>query len=450
MSARVTADAIVLGAGAAGLAAAAELARAGRSVLVIEARDRIGGRVWTRRRRDVSLPLELGAEFVHGRGAETLALARRAASPLVDVPWEHWIASPNGRAGALRPMQEFFPRIERAMKPALSLRHDVPFAEYLARRRRAFGAAAPFARLLVEGFDAAEPERASTRAIAEEWTGEGAADAPTFRLLGGYGPLLDELARAARQHGARMQLQTAVQAVRWRAAGRGARRVEVEGRFLDAPYRASAACAVVALPLGVLQEPRGSRGAVEFDPPLQAKRAALEQLASGPVLKVLLRFREPFWEELDGGRYRKAAFFHAPRAAVPTFWTALPLRAPVLVGWAGGPRAARLSGVAPARITRHALDGLAEVFGSRGAARAQALLVAADVHDWSLDPYARGAYSYVVAGGRTARGRLAAPLKDTLFFAGEAADTGGNAATVEGALASGRRAAAEALKRLRR
>jgi monoamine oxidase len=441
------ADILVLGAGAAGLAAAAELARAGRSVLVIEARDRIGGRVWTRRRRDVAVPLELGAEFVHGRGAETTALARRVAAPLIDVPWAHWIASSNG--AGLRPMKEAFSRIERAMKPALSLRHDVPFADYLARRRRAFGGAARFARLLVEGFDAAEPQRASTRVLAEEWTGGGAADAPTFRLAGGYGPLLEELARTARQHGARLQLQTAVHSVRWREAGRAARRVEFEGRFLGEPFRAAARVAVITLPLGVLQLPPGVPGAVRFDPPLQAKRAALEQLATGPVVKVLLRFREPFWEHLDGGRYRDAAFFHAPRAAVPTFWTALPLRAPVLVAWAGGPRAARLAGAAPGKVTRHALEGLAAAFGPRGAARARSLLVAADVHDWSTDPFARGAYSYVIAGGRTARRRLAAPLQGLLLFAGEAADTSGNAATVEGALQSGRRAASEALKRLR-
>ena len=80
--------------------------------------------------------------------------------------------------------------------------------------------------------------------------------------------------------------------------------------------------------------------------------------------------------------------------------------------------------------------------------RAAERLVSAQYHDWSADPFARGAYSYVTVGGRTARKRLAAPLRDTLFFAGEATDDE-SAATVEGALRSGVRAAHEVLARRR-
>jgi monoamine oxidase len=176
---------------------------------------------------------------------------------------------------------------------------------------------------------------------------------------------------------------------------------------------------------------------------LTAKQRALSALATGPVIKALLKFRRPFWENLEDGRYRDAAFFHAPRAAFPTFWTMLPLRVPLLAAWAAGPAAARLSGFGEAEILRVALECLDEIFA--GAVDSQSCFQGAYLHDWQADPFACGAYSYVVAGGGRARAELAKPLARRLFFAGEAAETGGESGTVAGALASGRRAARQVL-----
>jgi monoamine oxidase len=163
------------------------------------------------------------------------------------------------------------------------------------------------------------------------------------------------------------------------------------------------------------------------------------------VIKAALLFRTPFWEELDQGRYRGVSFFHSPGAAFPTFWTARPERVPLLVAWAGGPNAARLA-KAPARdIVRRAVASLASILGTRGGIEDQ--VAAAWVHHWQQDPLARGAYSYVAVGGHGARRALAEPLEDTLFFAGEAADYEGEHGTVAGALASGERAARQALAR---
>ena len=116
----------------------------------------------------------------------------------------------------------------------------------------------------------------------------------------------------------------------------------------------SALVAIITLPLGVLQYAPGVRGAVQFRPALGEKKEALRRLASGPVLKVAMRFRSAFWEEIDHGRYRDFSFFHSPRAAFPTFWTALPARAPLLIAWAGGPKAARLTGSGKREIIREA------------------------------------------------------------------------------------------------
>jgi monoamine oxidase len=159
------------------------------------------------------------------------------------------------------------------------------------------------------------------------------------------------------------------------------------------------------------------------------KRHALKQLISGPVIKAALRFPTRFWEK----RARDVAFFHAPGAPFPTFWTPLPARVPLLIAWAGGPKAERLAG----RPLKPSLrESLRTIFAA--SEEPDELLV----HDWAADPFARGAYSYVAVGGSGAREALARPLEDTVFFAGEATSLD-DSGTVAGALASGLRAARE-------
>jgi len=400
-------DVIVIGAGAAGLAAGEALSRAGRSVLVLEARDRIGGRVWTRRMPGLAVPVELGGEFVHGAAAVTHGLLRKAGMTTV----------PSGRMqryaerGRLRPIDSFRQaQLAMRARSALQLR-DLSFEEFLQKTRLA-PLTRTFARLMVQGFDAADPARASARAIADEWGG-GQMDGAQPRVREGYGPLLDWLSNRIVARGGRLRMQSVVREVRWR---RG--RVDVTGEG----FRHTGRCAIVTLPLGVLQA-----STVNFFPGLQ-KNEALNRLASGPVIKAALRFPHAFWEKRHSG----VAFFHAPRAPFPTFWTPLPARAPLLIAWSGGPKATR--------PTRDAIRAsLRAVFGR---------IVEPDeliIQDWARDPFARGAYSYVLVDGAGAREALAAPLAGTLFFAGEAtsADDSG---TVAGALASGQRAARELLK----
>ena len=425
------ADTLIIGAGAAGLAAAAELARAGRSALVIEARDRIGGRVWTLSEPGLTVPVELGAEFIHGRPAATFSLLKRAGIAAIPRAGSGWYVE----RGRLQHTGEIFAEIRAALRATGAPKQDVSFETFLNRELRHLSERARmFARMRVQGYDAADPARASARMIVEEWTGEDeATSARNSRPRGGYGALLSWLAGSLEGSRVRIQLQTVVRSVRWQ---RGA--VEVEGDFHGRPFRASAARAIVTLPLGVLQLAPSARGAVRFTPALEQKRQALKGLAPSPVLKVALRFRDAFWERAGRARYRDAVFFRSPAVAMPSFWTARPTHAPLLIAWAGGPKALRLAGTGAPHIIRQAVTSLKSVFGA-GAGKG---LTAAWVHDWQEDPYARGAYSYVTVGGAGARKALAAPLRDTLFFAGEAADFEGEHGTVAGALQSGRRAAA--------
>lgn len=432
-------DVIVIGAGAAGLAAAAELAAARRSVLVLEARDRIGGRIWTHHEPGLPVPVELGAEFIHGQPRSTFEWMRRFGVAAVDAEGPHWTL----HRGRLRLRADEFRQVHDALRKGRArLRaRDLTFAEFLARiaPRRLTRAARELALALVEGFDAADPALVSARSIVEEWVEGDALDSPQSRPLGGYGALLAPLASSLERPGVGLQLNSAVRSVQWRK-----RAVVVEGVQLGESFRAEAHATIVTLPLGVLKLPAGAPGAVRFDPPLADKEAALRQLASGPVLKAVLRFREPFWESANGGACRDAAFFHAPEAPFPTIWTALPVRVPLLVAWSGGPRAARLAGAGRDAAVKAALASVRAVFGARLARDAQ--LESAALHDWQRDPYARGAYGYVLADGGGARRALARPVEDTLFLAGEAADLEGEAGTVAGALNSGSAAARSFLR----
>lgn len=430
----------MIGAGAAGLAAAAALGASGYSVWVLEARGRIGGRIWTHLEPSLAAAAELGAEFIHGDSPETSALLHQMGTSAADTSGEQWSLI-DGRLQ--RRTESLLGKVRAAFEQADVLsRPDMSLESFLTGEggRTLPEEARSMARAFVSGFDAADPALVSVHSVAEEWRSGGMLDSSQSRPPGGYRSVLLALTGRLDSHRVRLQLQTIVTAVRW-----SDRSVEVEGLWLGQPFRTTARKAVITVPLGVLKAPPGALGAIAFSPPLDSKRAALAQLLSGPVLKVILHFRRPFWEELDGGRYADAAFFHAPGNVFPTFWTALPARAPLLNAWVGGPSAARLSELSQDEIIRQALDCVGSVFPNTGGTPE---LQAAYVHNWVQDPYARGAYSYVAAGGGKARELLATPLSGTLFFAGEATDTTSEATTVTGALRSGARAALEVSRHL--
>ncbi|HEU4516081.1 MAG TPA: FAD-dependent oxidoreductase, partial [Steroidobacteraceae bacterium] len=246
-------DVLVIGAGAAGLAAAAELTSAGRSVQVLEARDRIGGRIWTRSEPGLALPIELGAEFIHGAPEATFALLRRFGVAAVDTQGPHWTC----RQGRLAVRGDLFRQVHAALRRGrVRLRaRDLSFEELLSRigSRQLTREARALALALVEGFDAADPARVSARSIVEEWVGGEALDAPQFRPLGGYGALLAPLAAALELQGTALQMNSVVREVRWHRHA-----VEVEGVRLGESFRTRAQQAVVALPLGVLQLAAGA------------------------------------------------------------------------------------------------------------------------------------------------------------------------------------------------
>ena len=429
------ADAIVIGAGGAGLSAAKILARRQFGVILLEARDRVGGRVLSRQIPRTTTAIELGAEFIHGPAPCTMKLLRDAAITAVVVDGEAWTCN---EAGELRRDDTDFTLTARALEKARSLARDETAERFLRRleREEQTRPMAEAARAFVEGFEAADPATASARAIAEEL--RSGVDSSSSRPLSGYAPMFAHLYNGCAEAGVNIRLSTIVRRISWR---RGA--VSVDMHDSRGELRTiQARVAIVTLPVGVLRH--GGEGAeVRFDPELPpTKREALRNIEMGQAVKVALWFRTAFWERINNGRYRGAAFFRGKGQPFATYWTQLPVRSELIVAWAGGPKAVALSGASEAEVMERALNGFGELFHEPKLARKE--FQGSAMHDWDHDRFARGAYSYIVVGGGNARAAFAAPIDGTLFFAGEATSINGQGGTVNGALETGERAATEA------
>lgn len=426
---------MIIGAGAAGLAAARALSFAKLKVTVLEARNRIGGRINTLLDPELSVAVELGAEFVHGKPPETLKIVERTRVTLGEAPNVHWYF----RDAVLSKSNEFWSKIETVMEELDAEKgSDQSFAEFLDEyaRRHPVAEIRSMATLYVEGFHAANADRISVKGLIK--TNRAAAeidDDKQFRPLDGYMTIAQKLHDEAVEQGASFHLGTVVREVEWSAGT-----VTV---IANNSERFRARRLLVTLPLGVLQ-----RGDVSFAPELTAKEAAARKLAVGHVVKVTLRFRERFWDDLslptnDGkqAELKDFAFIHAPDELLPTWWTQLPARTPVLIGWAGGTRAERLLTASDALRDR-SLEALSHIFAVPPNFLEDEL-VEFYTHNWTADPFSLGAYSYIPIGGLDAQAELATPVEDTIYFAGEAVNALGHHGTVHGALASGLQAARE-------
>ena len=442
-------DTIIIGAGAAGLAAAHELRARGRSVVVLEARPRVGGRIFTYRDPVVPVPIELGAEFLHGVTPETDTIIADAGLRSIDVTGEQWRA----HDGNFRQV-DFYDEIGRVLAKLDEHRSpDRSFADYLAeraaRKRKPKDARArKIASEFVQGFHAADPERVSERWLAR---GGNISESPqaerTGRVLDGYDRVTAYLARDVYDA---IELNTIATRIEWQRGDVTVHCVTTDGR--EGSF--SARTVIVTLPVSVLQATPGETGAVEFAPGIPAVADALEGLAMGAVIRTAFAFSERFWEhglrnapEEGGAGLTSLSFVHSPGSTFPVWWTQFPERSPLLVGWLGGPPASVLSAKSDADIERIALRDLASHLGTTYE-RLAGLVTGSWMHNWETDPFSRGGYSYAVVGGSGSARKLARPVEQTVFFAGEALDTKGHAGTVEGALATGSRAARGVLQAL--
>mgnify|MGYP000988899748 CR=1 FL=1 len=425
-------DVIVIGAGVAGLTAARQLESEGYEVLVLEARNRIGGRVLTAHDALVERPIELGAEFVHGRPPE-LINALDAAGLRMETLKGDEVCREDGSIASCNDVTEQVDRLLTAGRPEA----DISFSSLLAQqplddkqKARITG--------YIEGFNAARAERISTHALIDQQIAEDQIQADELsRVAGGYEGLPLALLRGLKNPAASLRLNTIVSGIAWSNGSAEVRATSAAG-YSVGPFRANRV--LITVPLSILQS-----GAIVFEPKIPAHMKVIDALAMGDVVRLSLRFHERFWT----GRpeFENLGFVHANDQPFPTMWTQTPWQTPVLTLWAGGPQARALP-TDRTHLLRLAVQAVSAVF-DEPKERVRELMADWYLHDWRADPFARGAYSYVPAGSLPAVEALCAPVEGTLFFAGEATDRTGHWGTVHGAMRSGARAAEQIASSLR-
>jgi len=434
-------DVVVVGAGFAGLAAAQRLTAADRRVVVLEASDRVGGRASTDYRLADGVPLELGAQMVHGREAVTHSWIAREGLRTRPLPVTQrsrivvgrrvarypWLALPFHPVAGTRAIYDGFVRLPREIDAAGP--PDRSLEEFLAERR-----VHPAARLIVTNLYAhvyaADPDAIGVIGPAEEYR---VAREPygfrNFQLAEGYSVLVE---RVAARLGNRIRRNHEVTEIHVTSAGVRVRAVSPEG----APTEYRAASVVVTVPLGVLKS-----GSIAFDPPLPPeKRAAVERIAFGDVYALQMRVRNGtmrrrlgdfalVWGGTPMAFYRPRVGLGAGTEFVTAFTVGQEAhrRAELPDDQLVSATVAEWDEVLPADVTLGTVEGIA-------------------VHRWSTDPWVRGGYSFLPPGvGLAERRALAAPVGSRLFFAGEATDVVGQSGTVAGAIDTGTRAAEECL-----
>jgi monoamine oxidase len=428
----------------AGLSAAERLGKAGQRVLVVEARDRVGGRVFSLPGLTPEHAFELGAEFVHGKPRLLDEYLRQHKLKLFETEGQSYCALQGELRPCDGPSTNIFEKLDKLSPQSFP---DESFEQSLARLfPDASDDAKRWARSFVQGFHAADAARISTHSIILGDRAERETEGDRgFHIAGGYGRLIEALCvdvseAVSIRSGAR------VSRIEW-----SRNQVMVAGTFTSGEaFRFEAPHVVITLPLSILQRTATTSGAVQFDPPLREKQGALNQLAMGPVVRVTLQFASMFWEDaaVMGTRLmRDLHFLFTQDPVFPTFWTWMPLRVPVLVAWSAGPLAEQKAGHSAVQVELEALEALSRVL-FLPVQLLRNRFVRSYFHDWQADPYSLGAYSYVLAGGMGAQAELAKPLARKLFFAGEATQSDGHHATVHGAFASGWRVAREVLERL--
>lgn len=441
------ADALVIGAGFAGLAAARYLVGAGLDVAVLEARDRVGGRAFTDYRLVPGVPLEMGALMVHGRHAITHEWLRQHGLRATRLPVHQrsrivvgrrvgrypWFALPFHPAIGTRATWDGFRRV-----PGLLSRYygpDRSLQEFLDERR-----VSPAVRSLVNVLHAhtyaTDPDSIGVRGPAEE---ELSADEPfgfrNFRVVEGYSTLANRVADAL---GDRIHRSTPV-----RTIVLGPHDVTVIAQSgsegTEREYRARHV--ILTVPLGVLKA-----GAILFDPPLPPEKlAAIARLGFGDAYSLQLVVR-------GGGMRRQLGDFGLLWGDTATSFlrprVGLRENVEAVTAFTVGREARRRAGLADSDLVRATVDEWESIAPERATL---GTVEAAGVHRWPIDPWTRGGYSFFPPGsGPADRRTLAAPVGDRLFFAGEATDCSGQSATVAGAIRSGERAAEELLEVLRR
>jgi monoamine oxidase len=410
-------DVLIIGAGAAGLQTGRVLHSAKKSFLILEARDRIGGRVLTQNATTHPLAaIELGAEFIHGKASLTKQLLQEQGAFFYDLNFDYQ----EFENGQIKSVKNYWETLSKVFQKIKKKRIDESFADFLQAHPQLPLLQRKMASAFIEGFDAAELNQISTNALSEmkdqvQDEQERALAKPMF----GYHSLLKFLALDFQKQ---IRLQHVVQTIAWKK-----NRVLVSGRAGLHQFSCAAKKIVITVPVGAMNS-------LHFHPrPPQLDY--FKSLRMGQIIKIVLQMKPEFLGHFKNNQF---PFVVSPTLHFKTWWGMEPLRIPQLVAWAGGKHARALNELSTSRRHALAIADLAKL-AKISPAQVRKQLISIHEHDWENDPYAGGAYSYPAVQNSDSPSPLHS-IDQTLYFAGEAYENE-HQGTVEGALRSGLAAA---------
>lgn len=406
---------LIIGAGIAGLTIARKLAAQGHQVTVLEAKDRVGGRIHTISDK-FSQHIEAGAEFIHGKLPISLALTEEAKRETTLIKGRFYTIS-KGQLEKGDPLEdqwrEMIEQLDKLYSDiALQAFLDQYFSQdkYADLRERV--------KHYAEGFDIADVSRVSTITLREEWKNND--DAHQYHVEGGYKTLIDFLARKIVTDGGSILLNEPVIEVHWKE--RSAKVKTVTGKTFEADR------VIITVPLGALQ-----KRTIRFLPELPDHQKAFNNMGFGGVIKFIFEFKEAFWETHANRKLKDIAFIFSD-AEIPTWWSQLPNKIPVLTGWFSGPKTFD-SSHNQETLYRKAIESLQYIFDC-SYQEIEFQLVHWHIADWVQDQHTFGAYSYPTLETEASVKLVSKSVAATLYFAGEAFYKGHSIGTVEAALTS--------------
>lgn len=430
---------IIIGAGASGLMAANELVSKNIPVIVLEARNRLGGRIYTIYDDLSGNPLELGAEFIHGKLPLSDKLINDAGLRRLKAGGEMWRVKDE----QLEKAHELVDHWGLFRKKLKELKTDRTINEFLEENFSddKYESLRESIRQYASGYDTADPEFASALALAREWLNEDEDE--QYRTDKGYQHLVNYLAEEVVKKGGRIYTEKVVKEIVWLTNRVTA--VTDKGEIFTGTK------AILTVPISVLAAESQQEGAITFSPVLPMVSGAVKKMGMGAVIKVLLRFNEAFWKTDETkkrvGRSMEKMMFVFSGELIPTWWTQYPGTLPLLTGWLGGPAAKEMEHLSDDDILDAAITSVAAIF-KVATEEIKSMLASWKVVNWTSDPYARGSYTYATMDTEIARKVLEVPVDNTLYFAGEALYDGPQMGTVEAALDSAKKVAVTVLQSL--